>query len=71
MNTTPSEQLCNFFKALDDIWQLLSTKIMIQCKDWFWEAEGIKGGFSTTTLPIGKLQLILKIQQVNKECVMH
>ena len=54
-NTTPSEQLCNFFKVLDDIWQLPATKIMIQCKDRFWEAEGIKGGFSTTTLPIGKL----------------
>ena len=28
---------------------------MVQCKEWFWEAQGIKGGFSTTTLPIGKL----------------
>lgn len=54
-NTTPSKQLSNFFKALDDIWQLPATKIMIQCKDRFWEAEGIKGGFSNTTLPIGQV----------------
>jgi len=54
-STTPSEQLSNFFKALDDIWQLPATKIMIQCKDRFWEAEGIKGGYSTTTFPIGQV----------------
>ena len=54
-NTKPSEQLNEFFKALDDIWQLPATKVMIQCKDRFWEAEGIKGGFSNTTLPIGQV----------------
>ena len=54
-NTTPPEQLNNFLKALDDIWPLPGTKIMIQCKDRFWEAEGIKGGFSNTTLPIGQV----------------
>ena len=53
--TTPPEQLNNFLKALDDIWPLPGTKIMIQCKDRFWEAEGIKGGFSNTTLPIGQV----------------
>ena len=54
-NTSPPEQLNNFLQALDDVWQLPATKIMIQCKDRFWEAEGIKGGFSTTTLPIGQI----------------
>ena len=54
-NTKPSEQLNEFLKALDDIWPLPATKIMIQCKERFWEAEGIKGGFSNTTLPIGQV----------------
>ena len=54
-DTTPPEQLSNFLKALDDIWPEPGTKIMIQCKDRFWEAEGIKGGFSNTTLPIGQV----------------
>ena len=54
-DTTPPEQLNNFLKALDDLWPLPGTKIMIQCKDRFWEAEGIRGGFSNTTLPIGQV----------------
>ena len=55
-DTTPPEQLSNFLKALDDIWPEPGTKIMIQCKDRFWEAEGIKGGFSNTTLPFGQVR---------------
>ena len=54
-STPPPEQLNNFLKALDDIWPLPGTKIMIQCKDRFWEAKGIKGEFSNTTLPIGQV----------------
>ena len=32
-----------------------STKIMLQCKEKFWETQGITGGFSFTDLPISQL----------------
>ncbi len=44
-----------FYKAIEDIWSGPSTKIMIQSKTRFWEAEGIQGGFSKTNLPIGQI----------------
>ena len=44
-----------FYNAITDIWYGPSTKIMLQCKTRFWENEGIRGGFSRTSLPIGQL----------------
>ena len=38
-----------------------STKIMLQCKEKFWEAEGITGGFSFTDLPISQLHYPTKL----------
>ena len=54
-NTTPPEQLTEMYKAIEDIWQEFSTKIMIQCSDRFWEKQGIRGGFSKTNMPIGQI----------------
>ena len=50
-----SAQLTEIFKALEDIWQGPATKIMLQYSERFWEEEGILGGFSKTTMPIGQL----------------
>ena len=38
-----------------------STKIMLQCKEKFWEADGITGGFSFTDLPISQLHYPTKL----------
>lgn len=54
-NTTRPEQLTEMYKAIEDIGQEFSTKIMIQCSDRFWEKQGIRGGFSKTNLPIGQV----------------
>ena len=42
-------------KAIDNISYSPSTKIMLQCKEQFWQDECINGGFSKTTMPIGQL----------------
>ena len=42
-------------KAIDNISYSPSTKIMLQCKEQFWQEDGINGGFSKTTMPIGQL----------------
>ena len=44
-----------FSDALMHITYSPSTKILLQCKERFWEKQGIYGGFSFTTLPIGQL----------------
>ena len=44
-----------FSDALMNITYSPSTKILLQCKERFWEDQGIYGGFSFTTLPIGQL----------------
>ena len=44
-----------FSDALMHITYGPSTKILLQCKERFWEEQGIYGGFSFTTLPIGQL----------------
>ena len=52
-----------FYQAIENIFYGPSTKIMIQCKERFWEKSdmngginsGITGGFSKTSLPIGQL----------------
>ena len=54
-NTTPPAQLTKIYKAIEDISQEPSTKIMLQCKTRFWEKEGIKGGFTKTNMPIGQI----------------
>ena len=50
-----------FYQALEDIWYGPSTKIMIQTKTKFWEAQNIEGGFSKTNLPIGQLHYPTKV----------
>lgn len=44
-----------FYQAIEDIWYGPSTKIMLQTKTRFWEREGIQGGFSRTSIPIGQI----------------
>ena len=44
-----------FYQAIENIFYGPSTKIMIQCKERFWEKSDITGGFSKTSLPIGQL----------------
>ena len=45
----------DFADALMHITYSPSTKILLQCKERFWEDDDIYGGFSFTTLPIGQL----------------
>ena len=47
--------LPGFADALMNITYSPSTKILLQCKERFWEDDDIYGGFSYTTLPIGQL----------------
>ena len=45
----------NYYAALENINYGPSTKILLQCRERFWEREGINGGFSKTNMPIGQL----------------
>lgn len=44
-----------YYMALENIRYTPSTKILLQCRERFWEKEGIYGGFSKTNMPIGQL----------------
>ena len=44
-----------YYSALENISYSPSTKILLQCRERFWEREGINGGFSKTNMPIGQL----------------
>ena len=41
-----------YYKAMTNIHQAPSTKILLQCRTRFWEAQGIQGGATATDLPI-------------------
>ena len=45
----------DYYAALENINYGPSTKILLQCRERFWEREGINGGFSKTNMPIGQL----------------
>jgi monoamine oxidase len=44
-----------YYQAFEHINVEPSTKIMLQCRSKFWQAEGIQGGFSKTNMPIGQI----------------
>ena len=39
-------------EIMSDIYKVPATKILLQCRTRFWEAEGIQGGSTSTDLPI-------------------
>ena len=47
--------------SIADVYYCPSTKIMLQCKERFWQKEGITGGTSFTDLPISMLQYPTKL----------
>ena len=48
--------------SIADVYYCPSTKIMLQCKEKFWQAEGIDGGFSFTDLPISQLHYPTRLE---------
>ena len=48
--------------SIADVYYCPSTKIMLQCKERFWQKEGINGGFSFTDLPISQLHYPTKLR---------
>ena len=45
----------HYYKGFENIFYSPSTKILLQSRTRFWQAEGINGAFSKTNMPIGQI----------------